>query len=914
MTKLINVMIVEDQPPDAELMLRELRQAGIRASSRVVQTEQEFLAELTPPPDLILADYAPPKFNGMRALQLLQERHLDIPLIIVSESIGDEKAVAALQSGAADHVLKNRLARLGPAVERALQAKRLREEKQQINQQLQQTERCLPGILDYATEAIIAVNSQHKVIVFNNAAENMFGYTAAEMIGKPLDPLLPPRFVEIHHQHMKDFAASPLQARPMEKRQALLARRKDGSEFPVEIGLSKLVEDGQSIVAAMIVDLTERRRAEQELATALDYVQTMIEKSPIGIITYMASGQAVSANSAAAQIIGATVEQLQAQNFRHIESWKKSGLLTAAEEALSTNRQKEIDAHFATTFGKEIWITCRLVPFSYQDERRLLALLTDIQERKRAEEELRRRADEFAALYDTARDLSIQTELSPLLKTIVDRATALLHATSGTLSLYDPAKRDLELVAINNFPAQLGMRVKLGEGVSGRVAQTREPMIVDDYATFDIRLPQYEGIAFNASLQVPMLFSGTLMGVLAVHELGKSKRKYTQDDARLLTLLASQAASAVNNARLFEETQRHLHHVQALHQIDIAVSGSVDLRTSLGVFLDHACAQLGVDAADVLLLNPHSQTLEFAAKRGFRTPALQYTKLRLGDGFAGKAALSRRTIATPDLIRDIDGLTRSPFIQREGFVSYFGVPLIAKGNVNGVLEIFHRSRLDPSQEWIEFLETLAGQAGIAIDSAQMHASLQRANIELSLAYDSTLEGWSAALDLRDRETEGHTQRVTEMTLRLSREMGIGERDLVHVRRGALLHDIGKMGIPDAILFKPGPLTEEEWKIMRKHPENAYQLLSPIAFLKPALDIPYCHHEKWDGTGYPRGLKGEQIPLAARIFAVADVWDALLSNRPYRQAWSKPDVVKHVRTLAGTHFDPRVAKIFLGMTS
>jgi putative nucleotidyltransferase with HDIG domain len=194
----------------------------------------------------------------------------------------------------------------------------------------------------------------------------------------------------------------------------------------------------------------------------------------------------------------------------------------------------------------------------------------------------------------------------------------------------------------------------------------------------------------------------------------------------------------------------------------------------------------------------------------------------------------------------------------------------------------------------------------------MFDDLQKSNIELLMAYVTTLEGWSKALDLRDKETEGHTQRVTEMTLRLAKAMGMSEFELVHIRRGALLHDIGKMGIPDSILLKPGPLDDEEWKGMHFHPEYAYKMLSPISFLRAALDIPYYHHEKWDGTGYPHGLKGEHIPLPARIFAVVDVWDALNSDRSYRDAWPREKVYEHIREQAGKHFDPKVVEVFLGM--
>jgi putative nucleotidyltransferase with HDIG domain len=229
--------------------------------------------------------------------------------------------------------------------------------------------------------------------------------------------------------------------------------------------------------------------------------------------------------------------------------------------------------------------------------------------------------------------------------------------------------------------------------------------------------------------------------------------------------------------------------------------------------------------------------------------------------------------------------------------------------VAGVLEIFHRARLEPASGWFEFFNILAGQVALAVDNARMFEGLENANIELALAYDATIEGWSHALDLRDRETEGHTQRVTELTLALARRVGLPEQQIPHIRRGALLHDIGKMGVPDEILRKPGALTEEEWAIMREHPRLAYDLLSPIAYLRPALDIPYCHHEKWDGSGYPRGLKGNEIPMVARLFAVVDVYDALTSARPYRPAWSPDQALAYIREQSGRHFDPRVVETF-----
>jgi putative nucleotidyltransferase with HDIG domain len=318
-----------------------------------------------------------------------------------------------------------------------------------------------------------------------------------------------------------------------------------------------------------------------------------------------------------------------------------------------------------------------------------------------------------------------------------------------------------------------------------------------------------------------------------------------------------------------------------------------------------------VDAVNILLINPKTQTLFHAASSGFRSEALKNTRLYIGDSLAGQAIRTRTTTHIPNL-GESKLLQRVQILTEEGFVTYFGVPLIAKGQIKGVLEVFHRSRIEPDSEWRSFLETLGGQAAIAIDNSVLFEELQQTNMNLSLAYDATIEGWSKALDLRDEVTEGHTIRVTEMTVQLADIMGSAASDLVNIRRGALLHDIGKMGVPDSILHKAGPLTKEEWDVMHRHPQSAFEMLSPINYLSQALDIPYSHHERWDGSGYPRHLSGEQIPLAARIFAVVDVWDALISDRPYRKANTKAVAAEFIRNNSGILFDPQVVETFLRM--
>jgi putative nucleotidyltransferase with HDIG domain len=387
-------------------------------------------------------------------------------------------------------------------------------------------------------------------------------------------------------------------------------------------------------------------------------------------------------------------------------------------------------------------------------------------------------------------------------------------------------------------------------------------------------------------------------------------------ESRLVPLSGKRSIVVTRDITKYKESEEkirtQLEQLAALRSIDLVITSSVDLKQTLLVILEHLQKHLSIDAASVLLLNSQSQLLEFAAGIGFKTSATQHTRLSIGEGMAGYAVQKRETVHIPDLTARRTGLERSLEFGNENFIAYYAVPLIAKGQVLGVLEIFNRTILSADEDWMNFLNTLAGQAAIAIDNAVMFKDLQRSNVDLTLAYDKTIDGWSRALDLRDKETVDHTYRVTNLTLRLARRMGISEAELIHIRRGATLHDIGKVAMPDDILFKPSPLTEKEWLIMRRHPLIAAEILKPISYLAPALAIPRNHHERWDGNGYPDGLKGEDIPLAARIFALVDVYDALTSDRPYRRAWAKEDALEYICKHAGTHFDSRIAPIFIEM--
>ncbi len=533
-------------------------------------------------------------------------------------------------------------------------------------------------------------------------------------------------------------------------------------------------------------------------------------------------------------------------------------------------------------------------------------------ENARLYEAEKQRTTRLTRIVQLGIDLASLRQEGELLHTLVQQVSEIMESPACTILLVDRDQNGATLAASFSLPAGFSdTHFGLTTPLLSKLINTGEPLILAKIDPDDAAIRQ---IMFRSDIEAffayPMVRAGKVIGILTLSSL--TPYQPSADEISACHLLAERAAVALDNARLFEQTEHHLQQVQALRTIDAAIASSFDLKSILNMILNQIISNLGVDAADVLLLNAHNYAFEYYIGKGFHTNAIEKTHFLLGEGVVGHQIMERRTIHISDLKPVIHNFLRAGIFMAEGFTSFSGVPLIAKGDVKGILEVYQRSQVDRGTDWVEFLETLAGQVTIAIDNSQLFANLQRSNLELSMAYDATIEGWSRALDMRDSVTEGHTKRVTEMALSLARVMGMSESDLVHMRRGILLHDMGKMAIPDNILLKEEALTSEEWKVMHMHPQYAFEMLAPISYLRPALDIPGSHHEKWDGTGYPRGLKGEQIPLAARIFAVVDVFDALTSDRPYRKAWPKDKAIKYILEERGKSFDPRVVDVFMSM--
>ena len=511
------------------------------------------------------------------------------------------------------------------------------------------------------------------------------------------------------------------------------------------------------------------------------------------------------------------------------------------------------------------------------------------------------------AVTSVAKALRVARNRAELIQLVLDQVTTLLGAEGAAVAVRDPGAGEIVLEGIHGAWSDLALtRIPPGESVTALVIESLTPIVLQN-AGSDPRVACPEIAAITPVLAaVPLIASGETVGVLLV---GRSEAA-SEDDLSLLGAIGDMAATAIRRQTLHEETELRLSRLHALRSIDLAITTTSDLQLVFDILLDQVVRQLDVDAACILRFDVARGVFRQLACLGLPSGVVTDVPVPVGDGHAGRVLERQRMVEIADLRMDGDLSDRERAITDAGFAAYFAVPLIASGQLRGVLEVLHHTPLRPNGEWRGFLETVAWQAAVAIDNTILVDELSQSNRELTEAYETTLEGWALALELRDRETEGHTRRVAALAVRLAERMGVDGPAIEHLRRGAILHDVGKMAVPDSILHKPGPLDEYEWTIMRRHPVHAVQMLNAIEYLRPALEIPHHHHERWDGSGYPQGLSGELIPLSARIFAVVDVWDALNSDRPYRPAWSRAEARNHLCQEAGVLFDPEVVAAFI----
>jgi PAS domain S-box-containing protein len=647
----------------------------------------------------------------------------------------------------------------------------------------------------------------------------------------------------------------------------LKAIRKDGVFVDLEISTDHIRLGESTYTLSSIRDITERIRTEEELRTLSRRYQTLLAAIPEIVMEVDDRKVYTWANPAGIEFFGADVIGREAASYFE------------GEQNVYADVQPLFDGSGETIYV-ESWQRRK------DGQKRLLAWWC---------RNLKNDRGEVTGALSSARDITeqrtAQEQIRNLSRFPTENPNPVMRITPEGVLLYanHASRLFLEMwnVAVGRTLPEDG-RALMGEVFLNNA--NREIEIAAGGRVFACMLTPIQGA-----------------GYINVYGRDITERRRAQESlARQAEELRQRNADL---ARVNDLNERQMRRLIAMRAIDTAITSSFKLELVLNILLGQLTDLLAIPAADVLIFQPDLQTFRLFCSRGFRNTLPQQTFLRKPESYANQAAQAQRIVRVPHLDERAEGAKIYPKIQGEGFCSYLCIPLLAKGAVKGVLEIFSREHFELDPEADSFLELVAGQAAIAIDNAELFEGLQASNDELNLAYNDTLTGWARTLELRERGTAGETQRLAETAVRLAKSLGTNEKDLVAIYRGAILHDIGMMGIPDGILGKAGPLTEEEWTVVRKHPQFARDLLSSVNYLRPAIDIPYCHHEKWDGSGYPRGLSGTEIPWAARIFAVVDVWDALRSDRPHRKAWTDADARAYIRQQSGLHFDPKVVEVF-----
>lgn len=721
------------------------------------------------------------------------------------------------------------------------------ERKRSDDALLSEKERLL-ALFKASTDSIVLISPDGRILECNDVTPKLFRYSSEEINSLKIDDLLPREIVTMITDLMQvDLGDESLVLEGEGK-------RKDQTTFPVEVS-TKLTRLGdQKVVVAYFRDITERKRAETAIRESEVKFRAVAE-STSAMICIHRGGKFLYVNPAYARVSGYSQEEMLNLNYDFDLSKEDREIIKqrVAARLRGETVQTRYEVKIIDRKGREYWLDVTGGMIMYEGAPALLNTAIDITERKRAEANLR--------LQSTA-----------------------LEAAANAIVITDG---------------------------SGKISWVNKAFSKLTGYTFDESLGKDLHILYSG--EQDQEFYDEMLGTIKSNRpwqgelINKRKDGSLYLEEMFITPVVNENGSLTNYVAIKQDITERRHRQRELETISRV---SAALRTTnnraeiLQVMMRQLTDLLNAEGIAIAWIDHETGGSRYLAGSGLWEP-LAGKMLSVGKGLAGKTIASGELLTNFNIKDDLKFVSPD-LIKKINMIA--SAPLTVQGKTLGALMVGRNTIF--SEEELRLLRSISDITASALNRAELIEQLQTQTAELEEAYDGTIEGWARAMELRDKETQGHSERVTEMTLEVARQMGLKPADLEQIRRGVLLHDIGKMGIPDHILLKPGSLTEDEWQIMRKHPQYAYDMLSAVPYLRSAIDIPYCHHERWDGKGYPQGLKADKIPLYARIFAVVDVWDALTSERPYRPAWTEADAIKHIQSQSGKHFDPKVVKVFL----
>ncbi|BAJ63914.1 HD domain-containing phosphohydrolase [Anaerolinea thermophila] len=660
----------------------------------------------------------------------------------------------------------------------------------------------------------------------------------------------------------------------------------------------------KSATRISLTDITEKRNIELALSAQTQYSTFLSEVFNAWILIFDESGKILVSSKRDKEIFG--LSDLTNQSFTLWSLFEFPPEFLTPETFPETIRDRktyrEVPVALRDAKPKRwyLWSHTYLEPQN-GDPLRILAVLSEITEQKNREL-YAKSAREIAAKIQSE---DTQDEILHIIPQALFREMTL---EGVAWILFDEKTQSIEM----QYPyGELRKSISIESNfrlfeIVKKVTEGDKPVTYSALDVFpDLGLPSYNIVLFPTTIR---LHENTyVLATLVEPPIPSSV-------IEIIESLCKMAGAIIERITSLTQANQRLQYMTSLHLINTSISASLDLNLTLRSLVNQIMGQFQVDAVAVFLVNPTTHMLEYAAGEGFRSIDIARTRMRIGEDQVGKAALTRKTIC----IYDKNGI--APFFQRahlfrnEDFIAYYAVPLIAQGEVKGVLETFHRHPFTPSEEWRQFIEALAMETAIAIKNAELLQRIQTSNLELALSYDATLLAWAQVVEWHENQPEGSTLQLAEVAVQFAQSVGINNTDLQHFRQGVILHDIGKLMIPRHVLQKPGPLDETEWEMIRQSPVFAFNLLSKVPLLQAAGMIPYMHHERWDGNGYPLGMRGEEIPFPVRVFTIVNVWDALRSQRPFRKAWHEERIHEFLKENMGKIFDPELVPVFLKFLS
>ncbi len=509
----------------------------------------------------------------------------------------------------------------------------------------------------------------------------------------------------------------------------------------------------------------------------------------------------------------------------------------------------------------------------------------------------------MSTLYEIGNTINSTLKMEKVSQIVLDSAISMLNAKAGSIMLTDEDSEEMRILVACGLDEEMlkNKRVKCSEGISGGVGVSGKPRLCMKGVRESSFLSNNADREIKSAICVPLKTKGKVIGVLNV--IGKSDGDdFTKEDLELLEILASKAAGGIHNANLFLSLQQKARELEALYKIGTTITSSTEKKRVLTEVLRSARKLLKAKKGSLMLLDKDKGELSIEVAYGLPKKIVKIARPKLGEGIAGKVALEGKPRLMLKGIRESE--SKKSEKETKEIPSAISVPIRIKDNLIGVLNVSDREDEDNfSTESVDLLMMLANQAAVALENSRLLLELHELFVE-------SITALANAIDARDPYTRGHSQRVTEYSLRICKHLPLSQEEIDYIQYAALLHDIGKIHIRDDILHKPGKLSESEFEEMQKHPAYGAKIMEPVKRFRTILPFMFHHHEKFTGKGYPYHLKGEEIPLAARVIAVADAFDAMTSDRPYRTGFSTDDAIKELERNAGTQFDPMIVEIFI----